>query len=99
MGRFVLIVLLTMVNATLAVHLGLSVAISKIVVKVFSCPKCLTFWTSLFLLYFIINCNIFVAVVLSILGAYAANWFALILIRLNQKYDELWQRLNDKSKK
>jgi hypothetical protein len=95
MYRFVLIVLLTMANATIAVHLGLSVAIGKIVTKILSCPKCLTFWSSLLLLY-LFGCNIFVAVVLSLLSAYIANWFALLLIRLNQKYNELWQRLNDK---
>jgi len=95
MYRFVLIVLLTMVNATIAVHLGLSVAIGKIVTKILSCPKCLTFWSSMLFLY-LFGCNIFIAVVLSLLGAYIANWFALLLTKLNQKYYELWQRLNNK---
>lgn len=95
MYRFVLIVLLTVVNATIAVHLGLSVAIGKVLTKMLSCPKCLTFWSSLGLLI-LFGCNIFIAVVLSLLGAYVSSWFALLLIKLNQKYNELWQRLNDK---
>jgi hypothetical protein len=95
MYRFVLIVLLTMVNATIAVHLGLSAAIGKVLTKVLSCPKCLTFWCSLVLLI-MFGCNIFIAVVLSLLGAYTSSWFALLLVKLNQKYNELWQNLNDK---
>lgn len=95
MYRFVLIVLLTVVNATIAVHLGLSVAIGKVLVKILSCPKCMTFWASLGLLI-LFGCNIFIAVILSLLGAYVSSWFALLLIKLNQKYNKLWQRLNDK---
>lgn len=95
MYRFVLIVCLTIVNATIAVHLGLSVAIGKILMKVLSCPKCLTFWSTLFLLW-IFGCNLFIAVVLSLLSAYIANWFALLLVKLNQKYNELWQKLSKK---
>lgn len=95
MYRFVLIMLLTVVNATIAVHLGLSVAIGKVLTKILSCPKCLTFWSCLGIL-FLCGCNIFIAVVLSLLGAYVSSWFALLLIKLNQKYNELWQRLNDK---
>lgn len=93
MYRFVLIVVLTMINATIAVHLGLSVAIGKILTKILSCPKCLTFWSSLCLLY-LLNCNLVIAVLLSLLGAYLSGWFALIIVKLNKKYEELWQRLN-----
>lgn len=84
-----------MVNATLAIHLGLTVALGKLITKILSCNKCLTFWCTLLILY-LFNCNIIIAVLLSLLGAYTSNWFALILVKFNQKYIEIWQRLNKK---
>lgn len=95
MVLYVLIVILTMVNAVIAVHLGLSAAIAKILVKVLTCPKCLTFWSSLGLLY-IVGCNLLIAVLLSLLSAYASNWFAILLVKLTQYYDKLWQSVNRK---
>ena len=95
MWRFVLIVVLTMINSVIAVHLGLSVAISKVLTKILSCPKCLTFWSTLILLY-LFKCDIVIAILLSLLNAYISNWFALLLIKLNQKYEKLWQKLSKK---
>ena len=95
MFSLVLIVLTTMVTATLAVHLGLSVEVGKILTKILSCPKCLTFWGSVTILY-LIGCSAYLAVVLSLLGAYIANWFGFMLIKLQKLYNKLWQRLNDK---
>lgn len=95
MYRFVLIVVLTTLNATVAVHLGLSVAIGKILSKILSCPKCLSFWSSLALLY-LFGCNLALAVLLSLLSAYISSWLALLLVRLNQKYEELWQKVSKK---
>lgn len=94
--RFVLMVILTTLNAVFAVHLGLSAAVGKILSKILICPKCLSFWTSLTVLY-LFNCNIVVAVLLSLLSAYSSSWIALILVKLNQKYNELWQRLEKQS--
>lgn len=93
MWRFVLIVVLTALNAVIAVHMGLSVAVGKVLTKILSCPQCLSFWSTLIVLY-LFGCNIVVAVLLSLLGAYLSNWIALVLVKLNQTYDELWQRLN-----
>lgn len=93
--RFILIVIMIMINSVIAIHLGLSTAIAKILTKILSCSKCLTFWSSLCLLY-MLGCNIVIAVLLSLIGAYISNWLALILIRFNQKYEKLWQRLNNK---
>lgn len=44
------IALMVMIVAGLAHHLGLSEAIAMVVVKVAKCPKCLTFWTTFFIL-------------------------------------------------
>lgn len=87
------IALMTMVAACLMQHLGLSQAIASVVAKVAKCPKCLTFWTTLFALLFA-GCGILIALVLSILMAYLSNYFGLVLIVLNRLYDRLWQRSN-----
>ena len=87
------IAMLTMVVATVAVHLGLPEAIAKVVSKVMQCHKCMSFWLTLIVLT-ILGADILVAALLSICAAYASNWFALLLIVLHKLYNRLWQRLN-----
>ena len=84
-----------MIGCTLAVHLNLPQAISMVVSRVCKCHKCLTFWGTMIILA-ILGCNIIIAAMLAILMAYLSNWFAMLLIWLNKKYEELWQRQNQK---
>ena len=84
--------LLTMMCATLAQHLGLPEAITRIAVKVSSCHKCLTFWCCLAILFFK-GYDIFVSIGLSFSMAYLSYWFALLLFDIDTKYDMIWQRL------
>lgn len=87
------IAIVLMMVATTAVHLGLPQAIAKVLVKVFGCHKCLTFWTT-FIVLQLGGCAILVALPLSFVGAYLSNWFAVLLIMLNKIYEKLWQRVN-----
>jgi hypothetical protein len=90
-----LIAIAVMMTATIAVHLGLPQTISNVVIRIGRCHKCLSFWVTLAVLL-LIGCNIIIAAMLSLVMAYMSNWFCLLLIWLNDKYDELWQRLNQK---
>lgn len=87
------IALMTMIAACMMQHLGLSQAIASVLCKVAKCPKCLTFWTSLFILM-LVGCDAFFALVLSILMSYISYFFGLLLMMLNKLYDKLWQRGN-----
>ena len=87
------IAMLTMVVATLAVHLGLPDAIDKVISKVMQCHKCLSFWSTLIVLTYL-GANIFVAALLSICAAYLSIWFAALLYWINKLYNRLWERLN-----
>lgn len=87
------IAIVLMMVATVAVHLGLPQAIAKVLVKVFGCHKCLTFWTTLIVMQ-LCGYSLIIALPLSFLSAYLSNWFALLLVLLNKLYDKLWQRVN-----
>ena len=88
----VMTALMAMMAAVLAQHLGLSEAVAKVVSKILKCPRCLSFWTVLSSLV-ILGHDPFIAVGLSILMAYLSIWSGLLLIRLNDLYEKLWQRL------
>ena len=87
------IAVVMMIVATVAVHLGLPQAIAKVLVKVFGCHKCLTFWTTLVVVQ-LFGYSIDIALSLSIITAYLSNWFAVLLVMLNKIYERLWERLN-----
>lgn len=87
------IALIVMIVAGLAHHLGLSEAIAMVVVKVAKCPKCLTFWTTFFILI-AVGSSILLTVMLSVVTAYLSYYWGLVLILLNDLYDKLWQRVN-----
>lgn len=87
--------LIVMMTAVLAHHLGLPEAIAAVVTKVMKCPRCLSFWTVLFVLV-ILGYNLFIAVGLSVLMSYLSIWSGLLLSLLNDLYDMLWQRMNRK---
>lgn len=88
------IAILAMVVATLAVHLGLPQAISKVVAKVFGCYKCLSFWTTIVVLQ-LSGFSLQVAIPLSFLSAYLSGWFIMLLDIINKIYEDLWQKLNN----
>lgn len=90
-----LIAIAVMIAATVVTHLGLSQAISQVINKVCKCHKCLSFWATLLVLV-LIGCNVVIAAMLSLLMSYVSNWFGLLLIWLNDKYGELWLKLNQK---
>ena len=87
------IAILAMIVATMAVHLGLPQAISKVMVQVLGCYKCLSFWTTLFVMQ-LSGFSLQVAIPLSFLSAYLSGWFAMLLGIINKIYDKIWQRLN-----
>lgn len=89
----VLIALLSMMVLVTANHLGLSEAVSSVLSKVLRCPKCLSFWGTLFILLYLGEKSI-VAVGLSVAISYLSHWFGLLLIFLNKKYNQLWERIN-----
>lgn len=88
----VLMAIAIMVGVTIAHHLGLIEAIAKVVCKIAECNMCCTFWSCLFVLSYE-GAPIHEAALLSILSAYASNWFVFLLMYLQHKYNELWQRM------
>ncbi len=99
--REVLIAIAVMMSATIGVHLGLPQAIAPAVGKVCKCPKCLSFWLTLAALWWAdragwAECNIVAAILLSLAMAYLSNWFGILLVWLNHKYTDLWQKTNRK---
>lgn len=90
-----LIAIAVMMSAVIAVHLGLPQAIWSVAGKVCKCHKCLSFWATLGVLIWL-RCDIVTAMLLSVAMAYVSNWFGILLVWLNRKHTELWQRLNRK---
>lgn len=88
-----LIALICMVVGVTAHHLGLAQEAAEVVKKISACPKCCTFWLSLFVLFYN-GCDLFVSAALSMLVAYLSFYFGLILILLQKLYDWLWQKVN-----
>ena len=86
------IAIVLMMAATLAVHLGLPQAIAKVISKICSCHKCLSFWICLIAMAYV-GFPLVLTLLLSLLAAYASNWFAIILVMLNRIYDKLWEIL------
>ena len=93
MMKCVGIAILSMIVATMAVHLGLPQAISKVMVKVFGCHKCLSFWTTLIVMQ-LAGFSLQMAIPLSFLAAYLSGWFIMLLGIINKLYEKLWERLN-----
>lgn len=91
----ILFAIAVMISCTIAVHLGLPQAVSRVVGKVCQCHKCLSFWSVLIVLA-ITGTNIIVAAMFAIVLSYLSNWFAMLMVWLNDKYDRIWQRLNQK---
>lgn len=92
-----ILALFVMIAATLAQHLGLLDAIAMIVKKVCSCGMCSTFWACMIVLLFVSK-NIVVSASISIVAAYLSNWFQLLLMWMQDKYNDIWLKLNKKQK-
>lgn len=84
--------LIVMIVAVLAQHLGLTDAVASVTSKILRCPRCLSFWTVLFVLV-ILGCDLFIAIGLSVIMAYLSIWCGPLLIILNNLYDRLWQKV------
>lgn len=95
MMMYLMIAAVVMMSATAATHLGLPQAIAGVITKVCKCHKCLSFWMTWILLVGF-GCHIVTAALLSLGAAYLSNWFGLVLVWLNKKYNDLWQRINQK---
>lgn len=89
----ILVAIGVMVGASLAQHLGLTEAVAKVIGKIASCPMCCTFWICIFVFTLVYKSPIHHSLLLSICTAYASHWFVIVLIILQKKYKELWQRL------
>ena len=92
----IVIAIAVMVCATMATHLGVSQAVSIVISRICKCHKCLTFWATLAVFLLLVG-DIVSAFAIAICNAYLSNWFGLLLVWLNNKYNELWQRLNRKT--
>ena len=82
-------------GCVLFINMGLSEAIQEffgIQSRLLSCPKCLTFWTTLAFLL-ISRCSFVLAVGGSFLFSYSALWADLGLSMLNKIYNELSEQL------
>ena len=91
----ILIAIAVMIGCTIAIHLNLPQAICGVVSKICRCHKCLSFWGTLVVLL-LIGCNLIIAAMLAIGVAYLSNWFAMLLVWLNDMYDRVWQKVNQK---
>ena len=93
MITYVWIAIASTIGMTLAVHLGLTSSIARVASRIARCNMCATFWFTLVILL-LCETHPLVAALLSILGSYASNWLLFLLIILQRKYDEIWQRIN-----
>lgn len=94
----ILVAFCVMIGASLAQHLGLTDAVSKVIGKIASCPMCCTFWCCVSVLVLIYGVPIHYALLTAICASYASHWFVVLLIILQHKYNSLWQRLTNPKK-
>lgn len=90
-----LLALMAMVCASLAQHLGLTEAVTRILLRIARCPKCCSFWLSLAILT-MCGCDLIIAIMLSLAVAYLSHWFGIVLYLLNDIYNKLWERVQRK---
>ena len=87
----VLIAIATMIAATLAQHLGLAEAIARVVDKVASCPQGFTFWVTMSALLYLGH-DVYTSALAAIVVAYLSNWFVLLLLILQRKFTQLYEK-------
>ena len=89
-------VILITVSCVLFIQMGLSDAIQEFVglkSKIFSCVKCLSFWTNLSYLVFTKHC-LLLSVSISFLASYCALWMALLYDGLASLYNWIYEKLS-----
>lgn len=87
----VLIAIATMIAATFAQHLGLAEAVARVVDKVASCPQCFTFWVTMSALLYLGH-DVYASALSAIVVAYLSNWFVLLLLILQRKFTQLYEK-------
>lgn len=85
------VAIVAMIIATLAHHMGLPEAIMKVASKIARCPKCLSFWVT-FAVLILYNCDLIVAIALSVVVAYISYYIELIFDILHDIYNWIWER-------
>lgn len=90
----VLTAMAAMVGACLAVHLGLTGAIARTVLKAAQCHRCATFWLTLSVLVSI-KTALPLAALLAIIMSYLSNYVILLFLVLQKFHDSLWQRIQN----
>lgn len=91
------IALAVMIAAVIAHHLGFVEEAYRVAGKIAGCIRCTTFWITLLALIEY-SCDPIPAAVLSFFAAYLSHWVDLLLGRLAEIYDRIWQRLNKQGK-
>lgn len=90
--RLIAVAVACAVVGALMSHLGLGVAVGKVACRVLSCTKCATFWLTLIACY-VLRFGCVEAVCVAAAACYCSLWAELGLVWLNQRYNELWERL------
>lgn len=88
----VLIALAVMVVATIAQHLGLTEAVTRILSRIARCPKCCTFWLVMVVLIYE-GYDPLLTAFTALISAYLSLWFAVVLYQISIFYNRLWQRV------
>jgi len=90
--RLIAVAVACAVVGALMSHLGLGVAVSKVACKVLSCTKCATFWLTVVACY-VLGVGVAGTVCAAAAACYCSLWAELGFVWLNQRYNELWERL------
>jgi hypothetical protein len=90
------IVILSVVAATLGVHLGLFESVAEVATRISRCEKCTSFWLCICALTYC-GYDAITVISLSIIAAYLSYWVGLFLIALQKFYSWLRKRLNKQS--
>lgn len=94
MTMAILTAVAVMVCATLAQHLGLTEAISKVCTKISACSMCCSFWCTLTVELLATSEPWHIAILLAVLAAYASHWLSLLLYSISNQYEQLWRKMN-----
>lgn len=89
--------IVSMLVIVLAHHLGFVDKAYQICGQIAQCQMCCSMWGTLFVLL-VSGCRFFEAIALAFGVAYLSNWVGIPLYWLSNKYDELWQRQNRRSR-
>lgn len=88
-------IVMLMLSATLANHMGLVDAVEKLIrhkIPILNCSKCATFWTVLTYQMLMVREPI-ASVALSFISAYVAVWFEMALGWLETKKNKIYESI------